>query len=89
MNQLVNEAIKNYLRQQIPKEASFEASLLALQKYWKRDPGFECAIAAFVDAEAHLEDPSEGKPLEGQFIRGEFQTAGSVQSKIRGLLFGA
>jgi hypothetical protein len=86
MNQLVIEAIKCYLSQQSPKEASLESSLSALQKYRKRDPGFECAIAGFVDAEALLEDPSEGKPVEGQFIRGELQPAGSVQSKVRRLL---
>lgn len=89
MNQLVNEAIKNYLGQRSPKEASLQESLSALQEYRKRDPGFECAIAAFVDAEAHLENPREGKPIEGQFVRSEFKAAGSVQNKIRRLLLGA
>jgi hypothetical protein len=44
------------------------------------------AIDAFVDAEASLEDPLEGKPVEGQFVGGQFQPAGPVQSKIRELL---
>jgi predicted transcriptional regulator len=57
INQLLNEAIKSYLGQKTPKEASLEANLSALQEYRKRDPGFERAIAAFVDAEGHLEDP--------------------------------
>jgi len=83
---LLNEAIKIYLSQQSPKEASLEASLSALQKYRKRDPGFERAIAAFVDAEVRHEDPLEGKPVEGQFVGGQFQPAGPVQSKIRELL---
>ena len=86
INQLLNEAIKIYLSQQGPKEASLEANLSALQKYRKRDPGFEGAIAAFVDAEAGLEDPLEGKPVDGQFVEGQFQPAGPVQSKIRELL---
>jgi hypothetical protein len=86
INQLLNEAIKRYLSQQNPKEASLERNLSALQKYRKRDPGFERAIAAFVDAEARLEDPLEGKPVEGQFVEGQFQPAGPVQSKIRELL---
>jgi hypothetical protein len=86
MNQLLNEAIKIYLSQQGPKEVSLEANLSALQKYRKRDPGFEGAIAAFVDAEAHLEDPLEGEPVDGQFVEGQFQPAGPVQSKIRELL---
>jgi len=86
INQLLNEAIKIYLGRQSPKEASLEASLSALQKYRKRDPGFERAIDAFVVAEARLEDPLEGKPVEGQFVAGQFQPAGPVQGKIRELL---
>jgi predicted transcriptional regulator len=86
INQLLNEAIKSYLSQQSPKEASLEASLSALQKYRKRDPGFKRAIAAFVDAEARHADPLEGKPVEGQFVGGQFQPVGPVQSKIRDLL---
>ena len=49
INQLLNEAIKIYLGQQSPKEASLEASLSALQKYRKRDPGYRHAIDEFVD----------------------------------------
>ena len=86
VNQLLNEAIKIYLSQHGSKEASLEANLSALQKYRKRDPGFEGAIAAFVDAEAGIEDPLEGKPVDGQFVEGQFQPAGPVQSKIRELL---
>jgi hypothetical protein len=48
------------MTQQSPKEASLEANLEALQKYRKSNPGFQCAIAAFVNAEARLEDPLEG-----------------------------
>lgn len=86
INQLLNEAIKSYLSQQSPKEASLEATLSALRKYRKRDPGFQRAIAAFVDAEASLEDSHEGNPVEGQFVGGQFQPSGPVQSKIHELL---
>jgi hypothetical protein len=86
INQLLNDAIKIYLGQQSPKEASLEASLSALQKYRKRYPGFKHAIDAFVDAEARLDDLLEGTPVEGQFVGGQFQPAGPVQSKIRELL---
>jgi len=82
INQLLNEAIKSFLNQQSPKEVSLEANLAALQEYRKRDPGFQGAIAAFVNAEA----PLEGKPVEGQFVEGKFQPAGPVQSKIHELL---
>ena len=86
VNQLLNEAIKIYLSQQGSKEASLEASLSALQKYRKGDPGFRRAIDAIVDAEARFDDPLEGKPVEGRFVGGQFQPAGPVQSKIRELL---
>jgi len=86
INQLLNEAIKVYLGQQSPKEASLEANLSALRNYRKRDPGYRHAIDNFVDAEASLDDPFEGKPIEGQFVGGQFHPAGPVQSKIRELL---
>jgi hypothetical protein len=86
INQLLNEAIKIYLGQQSPKEASLEANLSALRNYRKRDPGYRHAIDRFVDAEASLDDPLEGKPVEGQFVGGQFQPAGPVQSKVRELL---
>src|SRR5271156_4674092 len=86
INQLLNEAIKSYLSQQSPKEASFEANLSALRKYRKRGPEFKHAIAAFADGEASLQYPLEGKPVEGQFVGGRFQPAGPVQSKIHELL---
>jgi predicted transcriptional regulator len=86
IEQLLTEAIKSYLNQRGPRGASLEAGLSALQKHSASDPGFERAIAAFVDAEACLEDPIEGKSLEGRFVGREFQPAGPVQSKIRKLL---
>lgn len=86
INQLLNEAIKMYLGQQSAREASLEASLSALRNYRKRDPGFQHAIDEFVDAEARLDDPLEGRPVKGQFVGGQFQPAGPVQSKIRELL---
>ncbi|HEY3705358.1 MAG TPA: hypothetical protein VGL22_09875 [Terracidiphilus sp.] len=86
IEQLLTEAIKSYLNQRSPRGASLEAGLSALQKFSASDPGFERAIAAFVDAEACFEDPIEGKSLEGRFDGRQFQPAGPVQSKIRKLL---
>ena len=60
--------------------------MAALREYRKQDPGFECALDAFVEAEATLEDPLEGDPIIGDFIDGQFEPAGPVQSKIRELL---
>ena len=81
INQLLNDAIKSYLRLRGKKERSLEAQLANLRAYRKRDPKFERAIAAFVEAEASLEDPLEGELLEG--IEEPIKPAGPVQSKIR------
>jgi|SRR5579862_4837507 len=86
INQLLNEAIKSYLRFRSRKEHNLEANLAGLREYRKQDPGFQRAIDSFVDAEAGLEDPLEGEPINGEFIEGEFKPAGPVQSKIRELL---
>jgi predicted transcriptional regulator len=86
INQLLNEAIENYLRLRGRKERSLEANLAGLKAYRKRDPGFRRAIAAFVEAEASLEDPLEGEPIMGSLVEGELKPAGPVQSKIRALL---
>jgi hypothetical protein len=83
INQLVNEAIKSYLSRRGQKERSLEATLAGLREYRKQDPGFERAIDAFVEAEASLGDPLEGEPITGDFIDGQFEPAGPVQSKIR------
>jgi predicted DNA-binding protein len=86
INQLLNEAIESYLNRQSRKEHSLEANLAGLRAYRKKDPGFQRAIAAFVEAEVNLEDPLEGQPIEGQFVNGKFQAAGPVQSEIRDLI---
>jgi hypothetical protein len=84
MNQLLNEAIKGYLRQQGRKERSLEANLASLRAYRKKDPGFRKAMSEFVEAEATLDDPLEGEIVEAR--ADEAQTTGPVQSKIRDIL---
>jgi hypothetical protein len=86
VNQLLNEAIKSYLSRQGQGEQRLEANLAGLRAYRKRDPGFQRAIAAFVEAEATVKDPLEGEPVSGHFVEGEFKPLGPVQSKIRELL---
>jgi hypothetical protein len=86
INQLLNEAIKSYLRRRGQKEQNMEANLAGLREYRKKDPGFQHAIDAFVEAEAGLTDPLEGEPINGEFIDGQFKAAGPVQSMIRDLL---
>lgn len=81
INQLVNEAIKVYLRQRGKKEWRLEANPAGLRAYLKQDPGFEKAIDEFVEAEASFEDPIEGDLLEGK-------ASGPVQRKIRDILEG-
>lgn len=84
MNQLLNEAIKGYLRQRGRKERSLEANLASLRAYRKKDPGFRKAMQAFVEAEATLDDPLEGELVETK--PKEAKATGPVQSKIRDIL---
>src|SRR6266849_10362950 len=86
INQLLNEAIKSYLSRRGRKERSLEANLAGLRAYRKQDPGFQRAIAEFVEAEASLEDPLEGEPINGKFVDGQFKPVRPVQSKIGDLL---
>jgi hypothetical protein len=84
MNQLLNEAIKGYLRQRGRKERSLEANLAGLRAYRRQDPGFQKAIGEFVEAEATLDDPLEGEIVEAQSV--EAKATGPVQNKIRDIL---
>jgi peptidoglycan hydrolase-like protein with peptidoglycan-binding domain len=81
INQLLNDAIKSYLQQRSPKERSLQANLERLRAYRENDPGFQHAIAQFVEAEVSGGDPLEGEPFEE---RGNIK--GPVQSRIRELL---
>ncbi len=74
MNQLVNEALQDYLdRRSSAEERRLELTLASLRAYRRRDPHFKDAIAAAVDAEATLgrEDPAEGKVVIGKLVGGK------------------
>jgi predicted transcriptional regulator len=86
INQLLNDAIKLYLGRESSKERDLEANLEKLRAYRQQDPQFENAIAAFVDAEAKLEDPLEGELIDRRLAPDKDELAGPVQSKIRGIL---
>ena len=86
INQLLNEAIKVYLNRRGRQERSLETTLESLRAYRKRDPGFQRAIAAFVEAEASLEDPLEGEVTEGTAAEELLKSGRVIQSKIREVL---
>lgn len=86
VNQLLNEAVRNFLLRRRPKERSLEASLAWLRAYRERDPQFRRAGKAFVGAEARVNDPLEGEPIEGQLVNGRVEPIGPAQSKIRDIL---
>ena len=86
INQLLNEAIKNYLREKGERERGLEASLAELKAYRKKDTGFRQAIAKVVDAEATVKDPLEGEPFEGPEGGGSQKSPGPVQDKLREVL---
>ena len=79
MSQLVNDAIKSYLREWERQKQTMEINLAGLRSYRKQDAGFEKAIDEFVEAEASLEDPIEGDLVEGKAL-------GLLQRKIRDIL---
>jgi predicted transcriptional regulator len=64
-NQLVNEAIKEFLaRRSLEVENELESTLEELRAYRKSDPDFERAIAEFVEAEMTVKhDPAEGRVI--------------------------
>jgi predicted transcriptional regulator len=86
INQLLNEAIKMYLSRKGQKEQALESSMAKLRAYRKRDPGFEKAMAAFVEAEATQEDPIEGEPFEAESAEDQLKADGPIQSRVREIL---
>jgi hypothetical protein len=86
INQLLNEAIRNYLRQKGERERSLEASLADLRAYRKKDPGFRRAIAKVVEGEATVKDPLEGQPFEEPEGGSSPKSGGPVQDKLREVL---
>ncbi len=63
MNQLVTDAVSNYVRQRSSEvERDMENTLARIRKYAEKDPGYEHAIAEFADAETRYQDPLEGIP---------------------------
>jgi hypothetical protein len=94
MNQLVNEAVKDYVRRRNRDvENELESTLASLRAYRERDPEFEQAIAAFARAEVRhgKEDPAQGEVVIGDLVNGQLverQEGGPVQQEIRRLLDG-
>ncbi len=61
MNQLVTDAVSNYVQQRSSVvERDLENTLARIRKYTKMDPRHEKAIAEFADAESRYQDPLEG-----------------------------
>ena len=86
VNQLLNEAVRNFLLRRRPKERSLEANLERLRAYRERDPQFRRARKAFVEAEASVDDPIEGEPIDGRLVNGSVEPIGPAQGKIREIL---
>jgi hypothetical protein len=82
VNELLHEAIKNYLNSR--NRSSFEGTVSALRTYREQNPGFKRAIDEFVEAEAAFEDPLEGELIESQ--SSARRSAGPVQRKIQDIL---
>jgi|SRR5579864_1906308 len=76
VNELLRDAIKNYLNRR--DRSSLERTMSALRAYRQKNPGFKKAIDEFVEAEAILNDPLESGLMQEQL--------GPVQRKIRDIL---
>ena len=85
ISQLLNEAIQSYLQRRGKKERALEATLAKLREYRKKDPDFSRADAAFVEAEATLDDPTEGRIIDERSAR-ENKRSGPIQRKVREVL---
>jgi predicted transcriptional regulator len=92
MNQLVNEALQDFVsRRSQEVEQELASTLASLRAYRRRDPRFKRAIAAAAKAEALYgdQDPVEGTVVIGELVDGQrSEPAGPVQSEIRQLLHG-
>lgn len=92
MNQLVNEALRDFVsRRSHEMEQDLAKTLASLRAYHRRDPKFKRAIAAAAQAEAQhgREDPVEGTVVIGELVDGKLVSdTGPVQSEIHHLLHG-
>ncbi len=95
MNQLLNEAVRIYLRRCGTREQGLSESLNRLKAYRERDPEFRHAIASFAKAEATEADPLEGTIFLQEHEEGREKDrpevkaqspSGPVQSRVRDLL---
>jgi hypothetical protein len=71
MNQLVNEAVRDYVRRRNAEvERKLESTLASLRAYREQDPDVERAIAAVATADVRhsQEGPGEGAPGEGAVV---------------------
>jgi phosphate starvation-inducible PhoH-like protein len=67
---------------QEPRASDLDDRPGRLETYREQDPKYRRAMAAYIEAEATLEDPVEGKPVK----KGDEKAAGSVQDRIQGIL---
>ena len=95
MNQLVNEAVQDFVdRRSREVEHDLEATLAKLRAYRKRDPHVAQAIAAIADAEgrAGKNDPAEGKVVLGKLVGGQLvdertsESVSPLQADVRRML---
>ena len=90
MNQLVNEAVKDYVRRRSREvERNLESTLASLRAYRERDADFEQAVAAFAKAEGRYakEDPAEGVVVVGKLVNDQLvdePASGPVQTEKLG-----
>ena len=89
MNQLVNEALQDYVcRRSLEVAQELSMTLTALRAYRDRDPGFKTSIEAAAKGEvAHRQDdPVDAEVVIGELIDGRMVSdTGPVVAEIRQL----
>jgi hypothetical protein len=94
MNQLVTQAVKEFVRRRTYQlELETESTLARLRAYRLNDPDFQQAINAVAQAESRFagEDPAQGELIEGR-LEGDrltpADTTAPIQAEIHRLLQG-
>lgn len=85
-NQLINEAVKLYVRQCSRNvEQELEGMLTSLRAHQKKDPDFEKTIDALANAEAQFagNDPAEGRLLPSKTAAGRIHARKTLPRKTR------
>lgn len=85
MNQIVTDAVREYLHRGTGEELQIREAIAALDAYRAGGAGLDAAIDAVVESEVRGEDPAEGVIIE---VDEEEAPSGPVAGRLRQILRG-